>query len=65
MWAISSDTHKLQYMDSLCRCCFVPIIINSVSFEFSLSLFDFIHNEMRMHIMMTDVVSSRPNDLTY
>ena len=35
-----------KWVDSLCRCCFVPIIINSVLSEFSLSLLDFIHNEM-------------------
>ena len=33
-------------LESLCRCCFVPIIINSVLSEFSLSLLDFIHYEM-------------------
>ena len=34
-----------KWVDSLCRCCFVPIIINSVLSEFSLSVLDFIHNE--------------------
>ena len=35
-----------KWLDSLCRCCFVPIIINSVLSEFNLSLLDFIHSEM-------------------
>ena len=35
-----------KWLESLCLCCFVPIIINSVLLEFSLSLLDFIHSEM-------------------
>ena len=35
-----------KWLDSLCLCCFVPIIIDSVLSEFSLSLLDFIHSEM-------------------
>ena len=35
-----------KWLQSLCRCCFVPIIINSVLSEFSLGLLDFIHSEM-------------------
>ena len=35
-----------KWLESLCRCCFVSIIINSVLSEFSLCLLDFIHNEM-------------------
>ena len=36
-----------KWLDSLCLCCFVPIIIiNSVLSEFSLNLLDFIHSEM-------------------
>ena len=40
----SNLTGKL--LDSLCRCCFVPIVISSVLSEFNLSLLDFIHSEM-------------------
>ena len=35
-----------KWLESLCRCCFVPIITNSVLSEFNLSLLDFIHSEM-------------------
>ena len=35
-----------KWLESLCRCCFVPIIINFDLSEFSLSLLDFIHTEM-------------------
>ena len=36
-----------KWLESLYRCCFVPIIIiNSVVSEFNLSLLDFIHSEM-------------------
>ena len=35
-----------KWLESLCHCCFVPIIINSVLSEFSFSLLDVIHNEM-------------------
>ena len=48
-----SDGHILlssnltgKWLESLCRCCFVPIIINSVLSEFNLSLLDFIPSEM-------------------
>ena len=34
------------YVRMYVRCCFVPIIINSVLSEFSSSLLDFIRNEM-------------------
>ena len=34
----------------MCRCCFVPIIINSVLSVFSLSLLDLIHNEMSVRL---------------
>ena len=30
-----------KWLESLCRCCFVPIIINYVLSEFNLSLLDF------------------------
>ena len=58
--SLSKITHKLRtlsdgvislssnltgnWLESVCRCCFVPIIINSVLSEFSLLYF--IHNEM-------------------
>ena len=35
-----------KWLESLCRCRFVPIIINSVLSEFNLSLLDLIHSEM-------------------
>ena len=35
-----------KWLESLCLCCFVPIIINSVLSEFNLSFLDFIHSEM-------------------
>ena len=35
-----------KWLESLCRCFLVPIIMNSALSEFSLSLLDFIHNEM-------------------
>ena len=35
-----------KWLESLCRCRFVPILINSVLSEFNLSLLDFIHSEM-------------------
>ena len=35
-----------KWLESLCRCCFVPIIINSVLSKFNLSLLDFIHSEL-------------------
>ncbi len=40
--SLSSDLTG-KWLESLCLCCFVPIIINSVLLEFSLSLLDFIH----------------------
>ncbi len=35
-----------KWLESLCRRCFVPMIINSVLSEFNLRLLDFIHSEM-------------------
>ena len=43
--SLSSNLTR-KWLESLCLCCFVPIIINSVLLEFSLSLLDFIHSEM-------------------
>ena len=42
-----------KWLESLCRCCFVPIIINSVLSEFNLSLLDFIHSEMSVRQSLT------------
>ena len=53
-----------KWLESLCRCCFVPIIINSVLSEFSLSLLDLIHNEMsmRLDIGLCVLQKSRPSN---
>ena len=46
-----------KWLESLCLCCFVPIIINSVLLEFSLSLLDFINREQaRIQLLTKGVV---------
>ena len=47
-----------QWLESLRRCRFVPIIINSaVLSEFNLSLLDFIHSEMSVRLAIDLCVS--------